>query len=64
MDWLPSGPRKAIFGRVNSVSGALIFVISNVEFDGKGASEIHPIDIVISTDCLDDLLLERTILTM
>jgi hypothetical protein len=61
MDWLPPGARKTILGRVNPVTGALIFVIANIEFNRRGASEIHPVDIVIRTDCLHDLILVRAV---
>jgi hypothetical protein len=64
MDWFPPGARKTILGRVNPVTGALILVIANIEFNRRGASEIHPVDIIIRTDGLHDLILVRTILTV
>src|SRR6202030_1156821 len=51
MDWAPSGARKKIFGRVNSVSGPLVFVIADIELNRRCTAEIHSIDIFIRTDC-------------
>jgi hypothetical protein len=49
---------------VNSVTGALIFVIPNVEFNRGRAANINSVDIIIRTDRLHHLLLEGALHTV
>ena len=64
MDKLPTRSWETIFGRVNSFTGALVFVIAHIQFNRKSAADVHSIDVVIRTNRAHNLVIERTIMTV
>ena len=64
MDGFPSAAREAVFGRMDPVTGTLIFVVADVEFDRRCYPGIHSIDVIIRSNRFHHLRLVRKILAV
>ena len=60
----PSAAWKAVLGRMDPLTGTLIFVVANVEFDRRCSSGIHSIDVIIRSDRFHNFSLVRKILAV